>query len=219
MEFDFMEVFYSTFLILAAFLLGACPFSVWIGSWFLNKDITQYGDGNPGAANVFRAGSIKLGLFAVLLDILKGIPIVYISYAIFNLPMAVIVAVGLSAIIGHAFSPFLRYKGGKSIAITFGVIIAMPQVDILAVFTLLMLLGFLFIKQHSWAVIPSPLGTFMYVLMTRGSSWELLFMICVLVLFIAKQYEGLQTFPQFKPRLINWLQSRSREIKLALEDQ
>lgn len=206
-----MEIFYTAFLILAAFLLGACPFSVWIGRWFLKKDITRYGDGNPGAANVFRAGSVKLGLLAVLLDILKGIPFVYISYAVFDLPMKVVVAVGLAAILGHSFSPLLRFRGGKSVAITFGVIIAMPQVDILAVFTLLTVFGFLFVEQHSWAVMPGPAGTLVYLLMTRGGSWESLFMICVLVLFVVKQYDGLRTFPRVKPNLINWFQSRSHE--------
>ena len=128
-----MEVFCSALLVIAAFWLGACPFSVWVGRWLLGKDITNYGDGNPGAANVFRAGNVKIGLFAVLLDIVKGIPFVFIAYAIFDLPMGVVIAVGLSAILGHAFSPLLRFKGGKSVAVTFGVIIAMPQFDMLFV--------------------------------------------------------------------------------------
>ncbi len=207
-----MDVSYSTFLILAAFLLGACPFSVWVGRWFLKKDITKYGDGNPGSANVFRAGkNINIGLLAVLLDIVKGIPFVYISYAVFDLPMGVIATIGLSAILGHAFSPFLRFRGGKSVAVTFGVIIALPQIDILVVFTLLTVLGFLFIEQHSWTVIPGPAGTLTYLLMTRGGFWESLFMMCILTLFIVKQYDGLRTLPRFRVKLINWLQSRSRQ--------
>ena len=58
-------IYYSALLVVVAFWLGACPFSVWIGRWFLGKDIRNYGDGNPGAANVFRAGGRKTGLFAV----------------------------------------------------------------------------------------------------------------------------------------------------------
>jgi len=207
-----MEVFYSAFLIIAAFLLGACPFSVWIGRFFLKKDITKYGDGNPGSVNVFHAGgNVKIGFFAVLLDILKGIPFVYISYAVFDLPMVIVLAVGFSAILGHAFSPLLRFKGGKSVAVTFGVIIALPQFDILFVYTLLTILGFLFIEQHSWVVMPGPAGTLPYLLITRGVSWESLFMMCILTLFIVKQYYGLQTFPRFRAKPVGWLQSRSRE--------
>ncbi len=206
-----MEVFYSALLVIAAFWLGACPFSVWVGRWLLGKDITIYGDGNPGAANVFRAGNVKIGLFAVLLDIVKGIPFVFIAYAIFDLPMGVVIAVGLSAILGHAFSPLLRFKGGKSVAVTFGVIIAMPQFDMLFVFTLLTVLGFLFIEQHPWTVMPGPVGSLTYLFITRGGSWESLFMLCVLALFIIKQYDGLRTVPRFKVKLINWLQSSRRE--------
>ena len=207
-----MEVFYTVFLIIAAFLLGACPFSVWIGRWFLRKDITKYGDGNPGSANVFRAGgNVKLGLSAVLLDILKGIPFVYISYAVFDLPMAIVLAVGFSAILGHAYSPLLRFRGGKSVAVTFGVIIALPHFDILFVFTLLTVLGFFFIEQHSWVVMPGPIGTLIYLFITRGISWESLFMLCVLTLFIIKQYDRLWTVPRFRAKPIGWLQSRSRE--------
>ncbi|UCE97725.1 MAG: glycerol-3-phosphate acyltransferase [Dehalococcoidia bacterium] len=206
-----METYYSIFLIIAAFLLGSCPFSVWIGRLFLKKDITKYGDGNPGAANVFRAGDIKLGLLAVLLDILKGIPFVYITYSVFDLSSWVIVIVGLAAILGHSFSPLLKFRGGKSIAVTFGVIIAIPHIDILAVFTLLTLFGFLLIEQHSWAVMPGPIGTLIYLLIVRGGSWEALFMMCILILFVIKQYNGLQTVPRFKARLINWLQSKNSE--------
>jgi glycerol-3-phosphate acyltransferase PlsY len=207
-----MDVLYAALLILAAFLLGACPFSVWVGRWFLKKDITKYGDGNPGSANVFRAGkNINIGLLAVLLDIVKGIPFVYISYAVFDLSAGVIAATGLAAILGHAFSPFLRFRGGKSVAVTFGVIIALPQVDILVVFTLLTVLGFLFIEQHSWVVIPGPAGTLVYLLMTRGVTPESLLMGCILALFIVRQYEGLRTLPRFRVKLLNWLQSRSRQ--------
>lgn len=207
-----MEVFYSILLATAAFWLGACPFAVWLGRWRLRKDITQYGDGNPGSANVFRAGgSVKLGLTAVLLDIAKGVPFVLISYLILGLPIVVVMAVGLSAILGHAFSPILQFRGGKSVAVTFGVLIALPQPDILFAFVLFTVLGLLFIEQHSWVAISGPIGTFIYLLITIGVSWELLFMLCVFTLFIVKQRQDLRFLPVFKMNLINWLQSRRRE--------
>ncbi len=206
-----MALFYSITLVLAAFWLGACPFSVWLGRWFLKKEITGYGDGNPGAANVFRAGSARLGMVAVLLDILKGIPFVYLSYAVFELPMAAVIIVGLGAILGHAFSPLLHFRGGKAIAVTFGVIIALPRFDVLLVFTLSTVLGFLFLEQHSWAVIPGPIGASVYLLINQGGSWELVLMLCILALFMLKQYDGLRSAPRFKVKVVNWLQSRRRE--------
>lgn len=206
-----MEVFYSLLLSAAAFWLGACPFSVWLGRWRLGKDITRYGDGNPGSANVFRAGSIKLGLAAVFLDIAKGVPFVLMSHLLFGLPTVVVIAVGLSAILGHAFSPILHMRGGKSVAITFGVLIALPQPDILFVYTLFTVLGFLFIEQHAWMVMPGPIGSLAYLGITRGVSWESLFMLCLLVLFTIKQSQSLRTLPSFRMNIINWLQSIRRE--------
>ena len=59
----------SSFLfIVAAFLCGALPFSVWLGKLFVGLDVRTLGDGNPGAANAFRTGNRLVGLFSLLLD-------------------------------------------------------------------------------------------------------------------------------------------------------
>ena len=207
-----MELLYSILLAVAAFWLGACPFAVWLSRWRLRKDITRYGDGNPGSANVFNAGGgIILGLSAVILDIAKGVPFVLISHLVFHLPITAVLVVALCAILGHAFSPILKFKGGKSVAVTFGVLMALPQPDILIAYTIFTVLGFLFIAQHSWVALSGPIGTFFYLVFSRGFSWELLFMVCVLLLFILKQHRELQSFPVFKLNFVSWLQSRRRE--------
>jgi len=194
-----------------AFCLGACPFSVWIGRWLLGKDIREYGDGNPGAANVFRAGSHRLGYLAVILDVAKGVPCVFLAHSFFGLPNLAIVAVALSAILGHAFSPFLRWRGGKGIAVTFGVLLAMPQHEMLIAFIVFIALGALFIEVDAWATMFGAIGTLAYLAITRGSSWESLFMLCVLTILAIKHLEELRTIPRHKGRLINWLQSMRRE--------
>ncbi|MBN8621452.1 MAG: glycerol-3-phosphate acyltransferase, partial [Anaerolineae bacterium] len=58
--------------LVAAFLCGALPFSVWLGRLALRTDIRRYGDGNPGATNVFRAGGKWIGVLAAILDGAKG---------------------------------------------------------------------------------------------------------------------------------------------------
>ena len=92
-----------------AFCLGACPFSLWIGRWLLHKDIREYGDGNPGAVNAFLAGGRKIGGLALIMDVGKGIPFVFVAHLVFRLPQPAVAVVGICAIIGHAFSPFLRF--------------------------------------------------------------------------------------------------------------
>lgn len=206
------EVFQAILLATAAFWLGACPFSIWVGRWLLGKDIRDYGDGNLGTVNVFRAGDIKSGLLALILDIAKGFPFVFIAHSFFGFTGIVTMAVGLSAILGHAFSPFLRLKGGKAIAVTFGVLLALPQPELLMVFIVFILVGFLCIEPDAWTVMLAPAGTLTYLLITRGSSWESLFMLGVLAIFAVKHYDSLKTVPRFRLKLVKWYQSRSREI-------
>jgi glycerol-3-phosphate acyltransferase PlsY len=197
---------------MSAFWLGACPFSVWIGRWLLGKDIREYGDGNPGAANVFRAGGRKSFGLAGFLDTAKGVPFVVLAHSFFGLPEAVVMAVALSAILGHAFSPLLRLKGGKSIGITFGILFALPQHEMLITFAIFMFLGFLFIEIDAWTVMLGPAGSLAYLVATGGSSWELIFMLCVFVILAVKHFDELKTVPRLRGRLIHWFQSRRREI-------
>ena len=196
---------------MCAFWLGACPFSVWIGQWLLGKDIRDYGDGNPGSANVFRAGGRKSGFLAVFLDVAKGAPFVALAHSLFELPGTMVMAVALCAILGHAFSPLLRFRGGKSVAVTFGALLALHQPEIVIIFTIFVILGFLFIETDAWKVMLGPIGSMTYLLITQGRSWESLFMSCVLVLFALKHHADLQTVPRPKGRLVNWFQSRRRE--------
>lgn len=106
---------------IVGFLSGALPFSVWLGRLFLHDDIRRYGDGNPGAANAWRAGTWRVGVPVLLLDYLKGaIPVGaarwYVGVSDWGL-----VAVALAPVLGHAFSPFLGFRGGKAVAVTFGI--------------------------------------------------------------------------------------------------
>lgn len=111
----------AVFFLLISFVLGAIPFSFLIGKCFLKTDIRLIGDHNPGATNVFRAGNQWLGITALALDYFKGfVPVILFLYLPFFSPIW-LVFVSLAPIFGHAFSPFLKGKGGKAIATTFGV--------------------------------------------------------------------------------------------------
>jgi len=197
---------------MAAFCLGMCPFSLWVGQWLLGKDIRDYGDGNPGAANVFRAGGLKSGCFALILDISKGIPFVVLAHSFFGLPEVAVMVVAVSAILGSAFSPLLRFRGGKSIAITFGVLLVLPQHEMLITFAVFMFLGFLFIETDAWTVMLGPVGSLVYLATTGASYWEVLFMAIVLVILAAKYHNELKTIPRRKVRIISWLRSRRYKI-------
>ena len=110
----------SVAMIIFAFVSGSFPFSAWLGKLLLGVDVRQYGDGNPGAANVIRSGSKSIGLLALILDVSKAAVPVGLSYynmEIRGIPMYLI---AIAPILGHVFSPFLRFHGGKAIAVSWG---------------------------------------------------------------------------------------------------
>ena len=205
-----MEALNALLLAVAAFWLGACPFSLWVGHRFLGKDIRDYGDGNPGGMNVLRAGGRKSFCLAAILDTGKGVPFVVLAHSFFGFPEVIVLAVGLSAILGNAFSPLLRLRGGKSIGVTFGVLFALPQHEILFAFITFLLIGFLFVESDAWTVILGAAGSLGYLVITRGSSWESLFMLCVLAILTVKHFNDLKTIPTRRVRILAWIQSRRR---------
>jgi glycerol-3-phosphate acyltransferase PlsY len=107
--------------VLFSFFCGSLPFSVWIGRWILKVDIRQFGDSNPGTANVFRAGGRGWGVLAMLMDFLKGAVPVGIAKLVGELGNWEMALVAIAPVLGHAFSPFLGFRGGKALATTFGI--------------------------------------------------------------------------------------------------
>ena len=143
---------------LFGFALGALPFSVWVGQLVLGKDIRQFGDKNPGATNVLRAGGVPPFVLALMLDIAKGALPLGLAVHIFGIEGWALLPISLAPPLGHTFSPFLNWQGGKAIAAAFGVWIGitiwtMPLISLslLIVFTLL-------ITPSGWAVMLALAG-------------------------------------------------------------
>jgi glycerol-3-phosphate acyltransferase PlsY len=204
-----MEILYFSLLLVLAFGLGACPFSVWIGKRILGKNIRDYGDSNPGAYNVMRAGGRWAFALALVADIGKGVPFVLLAYYYFGLPGAMVMAVGLVAILGHAFSPLLRLHGGKSLAVTAGVMLALPQHEIIISVLVFMLIAFLLIDVDAWRVIFALTAATIYLLITGGLSLEPLFVVCVMAILATKHFEDLRTTkPRLRGKLITWYQTK-----------
>jgi glycerol-3-phosphate acyltransferase PlsY len=196
-----MGVFYFIIIAIASFLLGACPFAVIIGKLFLHKDIREYGDHNPGAANVFKAGSIPLGFLAVVLEIAKGVPFVLLAFLYFDFPEPMILFTGLCAILGHAFSPFLGFKGGKATAVTFGVFLAIPNKEIVIVFVILMVAGFFLLDGDGWRIVLSTAGCLLFNILTGQSFWTWIFLVLVLTVLIVKNIDAVKVMPRSKPKI------------------
>ena len=138
--------------IVLAFLFGSIPFSVWLGRLFLKEDVRRYGDGNPGAANVFRAGGKTVGLLALILDVTKGalpVGLAYQNMGVRGIPMFLI---AMAPILGHVFSPFLSFRGGKAIATALGVWIGLTIWKASLAGVIGVLIGIALTSVTGWAV-------------------------------------------------------------------
>ena len=107
---------------LLGYLLGSIPFGLLLTQAAGLGDIRRIGSGNIGATNVLRTGNKALAAATLLLDGLKGAAAVLLA-AWFGGPQAVLWA-GIGAVIGHSFPVWLRFKGGKGAATSYGVLIA-----------------------------------------------------------------------------------------------
>ena len=113
-------------LIVAAYLLGSVPFGVLIAGAH-GKDLRGIGSGNIGATNVARALGKKWAYICFVLDCLKGlVPMLVANLIIHELTVGILslwLAVGCAAIIGHIFPVYLKFKGGKGVATSLGVVL------------------------------------------------------------------------------------------------
>ncbi|PGK52114.1 glycerol-3-phosphate acyltransferase [Priestia megaterium] len=108
-------------LALIAYILGSIPFGLWVGKWGYGIDIREHGSGNLGATNSFRILGVKAGIIVTLGDILKGTAATSLPHW-FSADVHPLI-IGVIAVIGHIFPLFARFKGGKAVATTAGVLL------------------------------------------------------------------------------------------------
>ena len=108
-------------LIVLSFLLGSIPFGYLLGV-LKGIDIRQYGSGNVGATNVARVLGKKYGIAVYILDFLKGFIPTLLAVKIYGTDSWITALVGLASVLGHMFSPFLGFRGGKGVATASGVL-------------------------------------------------------------------------------------------------
>ncbi len=174
------------------FLSGSMPFSYWLGRLFLHIDIRLYGDGNPGAFNAWRAGKYRVGLPALILDYLKGAIPVGIAKYVFGVSGFELMPVALSPILGHAFSPFLRFRGGKAVASTFGIWTGLTLWEGPTVLGISLELSFLLQKVDAWSVIIGMMGLLIYLVLRQYDSSILIIWAANMLILIWKHRKDLR---------------------------
>lgn len=115
-----------TFIIgaLVAYLLGSIPSGLWIGQYFFQKDIRQFGSGNLGSTNAFRVLGKKAGSVVLFFDVFKGFLAMILAMTVFKQESLSPLWIASFAVIGHTFPLFASFKGGKAVATFAGMILA-----------------------------------------------------------------------------------------------
>ena len=123
--------FFLFLLIILSYLLGATPTSIVVGKYLQNIDIRDHGSGNAGATNVYRVLGLKPALFVVFVDVMKGwFPTAILAVYFFKIQSITDIGVikilcGFSAVLGHSYTVFEGFKGGKGVATLGGMMIAL----------------------------------------------------------------------------------------------
>src|SRR5215210_615667 len=119
--------------LLASYLLGAVPTSYLVSRAFAKIDLRQHGSGNLGATNLYRVLGWKYAVPVALFDIAKGaIPVLVFAPRVSNSELFAL-ACGVAAIVGHVFSVFVRFKGGKGVATAAGVMLGLTPLALAVV--------------------------------------------------------------------------------------
>jgi glycerol-3-phosphate acyltransferase PlsY len=150
------------FTLIASYFIGSIPFGLF-ASKIKGVDLTKTGSGNIGATNVFRTLGPTTGIIVFTCDLLKGSVPVYIA-KYFALDPLFIIFCASAAVLGHMFSPFMKFKGGKGVATGLGVILGLAPY----LFILSFLLGISIIALTGYVSLASITGAILLsILMFR----------------------------------------------------
>jgi glycerol-3-phosphate acyltransferase PlsY len=191
---------------LIGFLLGSIPFSLLMGRIFAKRDIRSVGDGNPGGTNALKAGGLKAGIPAILLDIFKGYLPVTLAQK-YGLAGWSLVPVCLAPILGHAFSPFLHFRGGKALGATGGVWVALVGLWAFPIYASLSLPATLLQTEDAWSSNAGMLALLGYAILS-GEPWMVTFSAMNAALIAWTHRHDLVRPPQLRAWLIHIFQGR-----------
>ena len=126
-----MNNWYLIIAFFVAYLLGSIPSAIWYGEAYFGIDIRKYGSGNAGATNTFRVLGKRAGTIVLLIDVLKGWTATRLASLLFYVdvlesPQLQVfkLALGSVAILGHLYPVFVNFKGGKGVATSLGMVLA-----------------------------------------------------------------------------------------------
>jgi glycerol-3-phosphate acyltransferase PlsY len=191
---------------LAGFFLGSIPFALLAGKLLARRDIRSVGDGNPGGTNALKAGGLKTGIPAILLDILKGFLPVWLAQR-YNVAGWNLLPVCLAPILGHAFSPFLQFRGGKALGATGGVWVALVGLWAFPLYGSLAGLATIIQSEDAWSANAGMLALLLYAVFF-GQPWMVAFAALNAALIAWTHRHSLANPPKVRPWVTSIFQGR-----------
>ena len=174
----------TSIIILLSYLMGSIPFGLLLTKLFLKKDIRKIGSGNIGATNALRTGNKIIGYGTLILDISKAaIPILYIKL---NHPEYIFIS-SLSVFLGHVFPFWIKFKGGKGVAVYVGILLCINY-HLGLFFIGVWFLTFLISKFSSLSSILASLSVIIFdFLIFNGKSYYFYIILFILVFYTHRE--------------------------------
>ncbi len=193
-----------------AFFSGAIPFSIILTKILSGKDVREIGDNNPGAVNAWKSAGAYVGLIVMFLEFLKAILPIAIAIRFFDLNGYNLVFISLMPIFGHSFSPFLKFRGGKALAVTAAMWLALFQFEAAIVIFGLLAIFFAIQKNDAWTVNLVHLCFFIYGIATSISksyisNSEFIFLwVVATIMMIYNHKKELRELPEIRKNIRNF---------------
>ena len=197
-------------LLILAYLLGSIPSGLWIGQIFFNINLREHGSGNTGTTNTFRILGKKAAMATFVIDFFKG-TLATLLPLIFHVQGVSPIVFGLLAVIGHTFPIFAKFKGGKAVATSAGVIFGFAPLFCLylaVVFFGTLYLGSMISLSSVTAALAAVLGVILFPLIGfLLPSYDLLFVVIILALaslIIIRHKDNINRIQNKTENLVPW---------------
>jgi len=179
-------------LVIVAYLLGSIPFSYLLGRFVKKDDIRKHGSGNIGTTNAYRVYGKIIGTLVLILDTLKGGLIVVLldnGLILSNLDLFHPLVYGFAAVLGHVFPVWFKFKGGKGVATSFGLLLGYAPFMALAILPTFIIIELSTRYVSIASVVSSVIGFYcglaMYVGSLNGSKFAHYDLTFVIILFLS----------------------------------
>lgn len=191
--------------LLFCYLIGAVPFAFILTRLITGKDVRQFGSGNVGATNATRVMGLKFGIVVAIADILKGFFAVFVAQLLLpgNLPEYFLLMAAIMAIIGHNWSIFLKFSGGRGVAATFGVLLKLFPLSFI-IFTIIWLTIVVLTRYVSLASISAAISVPLSVYLLKGNYYNFIFALILAFFVIIRHQSNIRRLIHGRENRMKW---------------